>query len=357
MINTKSILSFFTILSLLAATACTEKENNPKVSCSTSQEDLLLNYATQFEKDVNECRLALTDLEASEWQNDSAFASNKPKLIAARLAYNNISSYNFGPAIINGVELNDRLNVFPANESAIKANALAGEQDIESLFKSQVGLEAIEYLVYNLDSIADNQIEKDAVVSHLKALISDAKSRVETMHTAYQNGYISDFKSNTGSDDGSSLALFCNQFVQDIETRLRNNKLRIPVGKFNGGIPLTDKVEGRYSDQGLLFAAQHFLKLSTLFGSSQDSLSLSAYLVCLGENELSQSIEVQILATSQAYTALQNIHGTSLIDAINQTPESVSALIDEHQKLVALLKGPMLSALGVRINYTDSDGD
>ena len=357
---TKFLLPLSFAFSLLLTTACTEKDNSQKVSCSTSQEEVLLAYATQFNLDLENCSSAFSNLQTANWASisDSELETNKQTLKAARIAYNTISSYNFGPAISNGVELNDRLNIFPANETAIVSNALNGEQDIEALFKSQVGLEAIEYLVYNIDSIAHNETEKNAIIQHLQAQISAITSRINDLHSAYSTGgYIAEFKSNTGSDDGSSLALFTNQFVQDLETRLRNNKLRIPIGKFNGGTPLLDKVEGRYSKYGLEFAAQHFNKLKNLYGTNNDSLSLASYLSCLGENDLSQSIEAQFTTTATAYETLIAANGESLKAAIENDNANVSILIDEHQKLVALIKGPMLSALGVRINYTDSDGD
>jgi predicted lipoprotein len=360
MINFKSLLNLCIAFSLFCQIGCTEKDNSQKVSCSTSQEDLLFAYATQFSKDLDACLLTVNSLESINWLSDDSLISvaNKTRLSEARIAYNTLSSYNFGPAIVDGLELNDRLNVFPANETAIATNALSGEQNIESLFKSQVGFEAIEYIVYNMDSIASSENEKALVTQHLEAQIVAVKNRVQNVNAAYSSGgYIEEFKNNTGSDDGSSLALFTNQFVQDIETRLRNNKLRIPIGKFNGGIPLTDKVEGRYSNLGLEYAALHFEQLQTLYGKSSDSLSLAAYLVCLGESDLSQSIENQFNTTANAYNQLQITNGASMVDAINNDSENLSDLIDEHQKLVALLKGPMLSALGVRINYTDSDGD
>jgi predicted lipoprotein len=357
---TKFLLPLSYAFSLLFTTACTEKDNTQKVSCSTSQEDVLLASANQFNSDLANCYSAFSSLQSANWESitETELEQNKLTLKAARIAYNNVSAYNFGPAIVDGVELNDRFNIFPANEAAITSNALNAEQDIEALFKSQVGLEAIEYLVHNLDSISHNATEKNAVILHLKAQISAITSRMNDLHTAYSTGgYIEEFKNNTGSDDGSSLALFTNQFVQDLETRLRNNKLRIPIGKFNGGTPLLDKVEGRYSDFGLEFAAKHFDQLHRLYGSNSDSLSLASYLSCLGENDLSQSIETQFTTTAAGYAELQTNNGSSIKTAIENDNANLSNLIDEHQKLVALLKGPMLSALGVRINYTDSDGD
>ena len=87
------------------------------------------------------------------------------------------------------------------------------------------------------------------------------------------------------------------------------------------------------------------------------TVCLASYLSCLGENDLSQSIEAQFTTTATAYETLIAANGESLKAAIENDNANVSILIDEHQKLVALIKGPMLSALGVRINYTDSDGD
>lgn len=352
---------FFSIsvLSAFFLSACTEKDNSEKVSCSTNQVDLLGNYAQRIQSDL-ERFVILSDalLTEPDWDNAADSSSSiKTKLKQLRLAYNTISSYNFGPAIVNGIELNDRCNVFPINEALVQQNALNGEQDIESLFKSQVGLEAIEYLIYNLDSISSNASEKEAIILHLKNQISALYDKVSSISVSYSSSYAIYFTNNTGSDDGASLALFTNQIVQDIETRLRNNKLRIPIGKFNGGVPLTDKVEGRYSDMGLEYAAQHFTHLKNLIGTNSDSLSLAFYLTCLGESSLSQSIIAQFETTEVIYNELLATNGSSLIDAIANDNAKLSTLIDEHQKLVALVKGPMLSTLGVRINYADADGD
>ena len=340
--------------------SCTEKQTE-KVTCSVDQSALLENYAQEFERGISECSVEIANLQESfiAFQNGTLdLDAVKAKLKSVQLAYNAISSLDFGPAVVNGEMMNDRFNIFPVNQIQVAENARNGIEDIDNLFKSNVGLQAIEYILFQNETIFGNADWKtNEGGAHLLAQINTLKTRIENLKLAYTSGYSNTFASNTGSGEGSSLALFSNQFIQDFETRLRNNKLRIPIGKFNGGVAQPEKAEAFYSDSGLELASLHFSNIKALYSLNNDSLSLSKYLVCLGESDLDAQITEQLQIVESAYASLLEKNGASLTAAIENYNSDVSNLIDEHQKLVPLLKGNMLSTLGVRINYTDSDGD
>lgn len=358
-LKNKFPLSLF-ILAFTFLISCTEKQTE-KVTCSVDQAAVLANYAQEFEREISNCAIQITALQQSfiAYQNGNNDLNGvKASLKLAQLSFNTISSLDFGPAVVNGEMMNDRFNIFPVNEIQVAENARNGLEDIDNLFKSNVGLQAIEFILYQNESIFSNTTWKNSDGGqHVLAQINALKTRIENLKNAYTSGYTNTFSSNTGSGEGSSLALFTNQFVQDFETRLRNNKLRIPIGKFNGGVAQPEKAEAFYSDFGLELAALHFKNIKALYGLNNDSLSISKYLVCLGESEVDADIIAQLEAIDFTYSTLLEKNGASLTSAIENYNSDVSNLIDEHQKLIPLIKGSMLSSLGVRINYTDSDGD
>src|SRR5690606_9382927 len=72
---------------------------------------------------------------------------------------------------------------------------------------------------------------------------------INTMAEQLEEGwdtYRSTFVNSTGSGEGSTLEQLVNQFNRDLEN-LKNYKLKIPLGKFNGGVVLPSQVEAYYS--------------------------------------------------------------------------------------------------------------
>lgn len=353
---------FFTAIVALFVNACTEKQKN-EAQGNVNQSAMLANYTQVFETKLAMAKTDLSTLSTtySSYSNGNASLEDvKLALTQANKSYNGVSFLDFGPAVNNGEMLNDRFNIFPVNSIQVEDNARNGLTDIDNQFKSSVGFASVEYLLYNAATAftdGEQALKTGNVNANINALISNMLSKISALENAYKTGFSNAFAENTGSSDGSSMAQFTNAFVMNFETNLRNNKLRIPIGKFNGGMPLPEKAEAFYSDNGLLLASEQLKNLKEIYSLSGDSLSLSSYLVSLGEADLDADIRTQFDFIESAYSNLVSKHGNSLTSAINNSNDELSALIDEHQKLIPLLKGNMLSAFGVRINYADSDGD
>ncbi|MGB1205624.1 MAG: imelysin family protein [Chitinophagales bacterium] len=298
--------------------------------------------------------------------NTEDFRALKGAFLNAYTAYQKISVYEFGPATENGFSLRERLNTFPTNIAAIEQNISTNESDLNSLYKTNVGFPAIEYLLYGtlensesdiLNFFTDNNNRKE----YLIALANDIAQKATTISVAWQNEYGSFFASSTGNADGSALHLLCNAFNQDYEW-LKNFKIKIPLGKFDNGTPQAQKAEAYHSSRSVSLAIIQLQNLHRLYkGSSDSSLEekgLYDYLVCLNAGLDADGILADVI-DNQFNTVAEKM--SSLNDPFAQELETnitnVEELHLELQKMLPLIKREMTSAFGVKISYQDNDGD
>ncbi len=357
----KNIFKFFTISLVLGLSFSCEEERpeEKQTTCDFSQEEMFVDYGALVVNNFSQLGDKLDELESAATNlkpelNDQNIADLKNKLNEAYLAYQSCSMFDFGPGSINGLPYTERFDTYPTNQSLVKDNAKAGVTDVNSLFKSQVGFPALEFLIYAADTVfteGRNSLSEDLIHQHLLALIGDMKLKTNELLNEWKSSYATSFASNTGTADGSSLSLLANAFVFDFEARLRNIKLRIPAGYFSAG-PQPEKGSAYFSDNGFTVLSTQFASLKALYGESENSFS--AYLKCLGETQLDSDIQAQF---SSIESQLNAISQENLTDLFIAEDNRIIELVNECQKMIPLLKGSMINAFGVRISYTDSDGD
>lgn len=283
------------------------------------------------------------------------------------LAYQSVSAFNFGPAMDQGFHYRERVNTFPTSEAGIEQAIDDQLFDVENSFKSVVGLPAIAYLIYgspgsSMEEVLEGFADQDRL-TYLELLSGHLRTLTQAVQEAWipEGGdYLTGFAASTGSGEGSALSLLVNELNFDFET-LKNFKLKLPLGKLNGGVIQPQKAEGYYNGSSLGLAKAHAQALYRMYqgGSSPQLLSLDGYLRCLKAGEdmdgtlLANAIQEQ-WEQIFASTVLLN---DPLFQRLEDDKESVDAVHLEMQKMVPLLKREMTAALGVRISYIDNDGD
>ncbi|WP_162054565.1 imelysin family protein [Pontibacter pamirensis] len=294
-------------------------------------------------------------------------------LVTARTAYQDayialqdVSVYEFGPAEEQLLRAN--LNIYPTSAAEIENNVMSGTYDLQAAANLDTkGFPALDYLLYGAGSEAAivEQHTSGAHAANRKKYLQDVSSlvhqRANAVYTGWTSGnYADTFKNAQGTAVGSAVGNLVNQLNFDIDVTKRA-KVGFPSGRFSVGEALPEKVEAYYSQTSLELLKQAIrAEKATFMGMTANGTNgpgLDDYLdhveAPYGEGMLSDAIEAQFDAALAAANAVQG----PLSEAVTTQPQAVTKVYDELQKLIVLTKTDMPSALGVAINYTDSDGD
>lgn len=346
------------------------------INCNFDQQGLLTNYADEIIiPRFEQLNLALLFLVSSI---QGFYANPTPGLLveirvtygATYLAYQECSTFAFGPGLINGIPFRERFNTFPTNISTINQNIQSGA-NVASSPKSSVGFPAIEYLVFgeqgtstaDLVTLFTTDADATARKAYLQQLAAEMKTTVASIvegWSASGGNYRQQFISSTGMADGSSLSLLVNEMSFDFET-LKNFKFKIPLGKLNGGVVLPQTVEAFYSGGSVQLATKQVAAFQELYlgigTNGADDLGLYEYLKCLETESSGQLLADRMTDQFDAILDALALVPDPLSETLVSDKQIVDDAYDEMQMMVPLMKFEMTTALGVQINYQDNDGD
>lgn len=347
---------------------CTEKKNTTEPACDFEQKSLLTNYAEEFiipafQQLSNNTSTLLSATAALEGNiNESNLLATREALTSTYISFQSTLPYIFGPAITPEFKFSDRINTFPANTALIEQNIANGQTNVAENFTTSVGFAAIEYLLYGLkeDNLSNEDIitlfQNDANrLTYLKNAAEYANLLATNVSTEWQDTYADEFIENTGASEGSSLALLANEVNFSFET-LRNFKLKIPVGLFNSGVPQPEKSEGYNAEIGLQLLKAHTTFFVEMFEGS-NGYGLKDYCNCL-DPEMNESLlgDDILSKLKNVESKILQLQGT-LPENLENNQQAIVDLVDEMQLIIPLLKREMTNLMGVRIAYTDNDGD
>lgn len=361
-----NFLPFVLVLFLMAA--C-NNSTSPDEQNNFDRPAMLENYGGNIIIPAFEdMQAAAEDLQsaANNFENDPTvdqLQNLQAALKEARLAWQNISPFQFGPA--ETVALRASLNKYPTDTSKIEANIKSGDY-ILGTSENMVagGFPALGYLLHGVDDSNEDILAMytgDANaqnrMTYLLDNISFIKDLVDTATNEWQSSggdYIGMFLSdeNAGTDVGSSLGMLINSYVMHYERFLRDGKVGIPAGVSSAGIPRPTSTEAYYGGYSLELAKANLNQVERIFTGGKGT-GLDDNLDALDAGDLSDEIQTQI---DEAQSALEQ-----LSDPLSQQIEDNNDLVlDSFEKLhaiVSLLKADMTSVLGITITYQDSDGD
>jgi predicted lipoprotein len=356
-----------------ATTSC-DTDGGDTVNCDFDAAAMRTNYADGIIiPQLEEWHLSTQVLVSMA--NYFASQPNAENLVELRITFfasykvfQEVSSFAYGPGVINGQAFRDMVNTFPTNANIINSQVVAGNVNAAVNPVSTVGYPALEYLLFGAQGATQAEVVStfndgpDAadrvayVVSLVQHLNSIAQGQVDGWET-----YRATFINASGSGEGSTLEQLVNQFNRDLEN-LKNYKLQIPLGKFNGGVVIPDQLEGYYSGGSAQLANAQLQALRNIYlgvgANGSDGLGLHDYLECLRAGEdadglLSEAISDQFQAIADAFMLLEDPLSQQLV---NNKPVVNDAYV-QLQMMVPLVKREMSSAMGVQISYVSGDGD
>lgn len=304
----------------------------------------------------------------NEEVSSSSYQDLTSAWFSAYSTWQKVSMFEIGPA--EDVSLRLNVNIYPSNIETIEGNIASGGYDLDlSSNRAAKGFPAFDYLLHGLAETEENiraiyQGENGAQYKqYLSAIIADMKSRTQQVLVDWQGDYRDVFVTNDGSSATASTDRFVNDYIFYYEKFLRAGKMGIPGGVFSGTAN-ANNIEARYLGNDAareffvigLTAVQNFFNGRSYNGTSTGE-SLSSYLDELNSvtngDSLSEIINNQFDDARTAVTSLETFEAE-----LGKTPPTIFLeAYDEVQRAVPLLKVDMVSAMSIRIDFADADGD
>ncbi|SDD38866.1 hypothetical protein SAMN05216464_101599 [Mucilaginibacter pineti] len=268
------------------------------------------------------------------------------------LRYQDVSVDQFGPA--ETALLSNFSNTFPADSVVIEGNITRGTYSLTSNASiNQQGFPALDYLLFNLHAI--NDFTGATAVNrkkYVQDVVTNLKTRVATVLSAWKGSYRATFIGNTRSDSGSPIAFLINQFAFEMD-QLKGPRIGWPFGKQSGGTMFPNNTEGFNAGISVALATQNLTALKTMFNGNGSGTGMSDYLVALKQQKLSTDVMAQF---DKAINSLKTVPDP-YVTAMSNNKTQIEAAYREIQILLTLIKTDVASATGVRITYQDTDGD
>lgn len=358
------------VLAIALLMACQKNDGNQQ-NMSFNRSDLLQQAAD------NIILPALKDAENSMFQLQEAIRvfinnPNEANLLATQASWKqaakqwqSINIFNFGPAGEMGINksLNEEAGTFPVNTVKIENYITAKDTSFNNFDRDARGLFAIEFLIFGLNQTPSQIIETYSSSSfraaYLTACANKLAKQITLVNQSWKGNYSKEFKVNTGTDIGSSVSLYYNEFLKSYEG-LKNFKFGIPLGLRPGQTSSApEKVEAYYSGYSLDLAKAQWQQLKNIWEgrafNGQDGVGFKEYLETIsGGNALIESTQKQMAEIDKALSAVPE---KPLSASIQDNFETVNAVHTELQKHTRFFKSDLSSLVGIAITYSSGDGD
>lgn len=280
------------------------------------------------------------------------------------LSWQRVSTFEIGKA--EEISLYNNTNIYPTNSNEIENNVAtaAYNLDLPSSYDAQ-GLPAIEYLLFGLadtdTEILDIYTSTDQGYSkYSEQLINRLIDLTSIVNTDWTTGYRESFIANDGSAASASVNKLVNDYIFHFERFIRSGKVGLPAGVFSTSVQ-AGLVESLYqpdfSKQLLIAAYDHSVDFYLGNGDQGSGSSLSAYVIYIQSlgaiSNVDSTIKQKMDAARMQIESLEN-------DIQNQISTDNTKMLnayDAMQELVVLMKIDMLSALNIKVDYIDADGD
>jgi hypothetical protein len=360
----------FSLIILLFIAACQSKDKgnqnnsfNRKAFLKQSAENIIAPAFYQTKSAINDLEKAILTFKNN--QNVANLQEAQKYWTTAAFAWQTVCMFNFGPAGEMGSKktLNEELATFPVSINKIENYILSKDISLANFDRDSRGLFGIEYLLFGLNQSPQEVLqlfEKDEWrAKYLEACIETAFSQIAIVNDVWIGQEMSSFQENDGTDIGSSISLYYNEFLKSYEG-LKNFKFGIPLGLRPGQTnPLPQNVEGFYSGISLQLAKAHWQQLKNIWEGTgligPRRSGFKEYLESVsGGQELIVSTQQQMFAIDQAFDAIPD---KPLSKAITEDFEKVNLVHTEMQKHTRFFKSDLSSLIGIAITYSSGDGD
>ncbi|MCB9202936.1 MAG: imelysin family protein [Flavobacteriales bacterium] len=362
------------LISFLFLFSCSSSDDSSDSTQSADRSKILANWSdniiipayTNFSESTSDLKSKMETFNANPTEGN--LVTLRASWKQAYISFQKVEMFNVGKAM--SIKYANYLNIYPTDNVQIDSNIQSGSYTltISSSYDVQ-GFPALDYLINGLAN-TDTEIvafySTNTKKENYKKYLSDLVNRINDLTTQvlddWNGGYRDSFVQNSGSSATASFDKLTNSYISYFENALRRGKVGLPAGKFTTSKDET-LVEGFYHKEiskellkVALQASMDFFK-GKHFSSLQKGESFSSYLdelnAKVGDENLSDGIENQFDLAMQKVDNLDNNLANEVVNDNNK----MLVTYDELQKAVILLKTSMTSALDVKIDYMDNDGD
>jgi len=294
--------------------------------------------------------------------------SNAERLAAAREAWRAVrrpwkrsEAFWFGP--VSDSRIDGSVDFWPVRIADIEEIVTGSEtitaEYVASLGASRKGLPALEYLLF---AVSDN-LGVERTCDYAVALAADVATNVLRLQDAWlpRGG---DFRgalaTAAGGNDVYRNVTEATQDVGDalfgLLQRMEDAKLATPAGFRNGGIPVPERAESRFSDNALADLEENLDGVSSVYGGtlgvSTAEVSFSS-LVEGFDRGLDADVRAAIERCKQSIQAVP----PPLSSAVSDSPAEVAAAFECVKELRTLFLADVAGPLGITPTFGDNDGD
>ena len=366
--------SLVVLLTVVILVACSEDDPGTETD-NFDRKAMLENWAGNFIVPGYKSYVSrLDDLNASasiftETPTLENLVDLRSAWLSANIAWQKVAFFEIGKA--EEITLVNFTNIYPVNTEDLEKTIQSGEYNLASVSKQdEQGFPAIEYMIYGIKGSDQEIVDlylQEQVNNRYKTYLLDLTARLQSLAESvlsdWENGYQETFVNNDGSEATSSVNKLVNDYIFYYEKHLRAGKIGIPAGVFTGS-EAPEKVEGLYSGTSKALFMASLDAMQNFFNGQHENLSLNAsgeslktYLKFV--NEISDGEDLAALINAQ-FDLARNKAALLSEDFKVEVETNNSGMLetyDELQKNVVNLKVDMLSALNIRVDYVDADGD
>jgi len=367
----KSLLAYWIVAVVAAAqlTSCFSEPFDRKAMIESLGNDVIIPMYESFAAEAG----ALAS-EADAFCIDpsaSRLSVLQDQWEAARDAWKQTETINFGPYMEQPWRLGPKIDSWPVREDTVEENLASVEPltfDVVSrLGASSRGLATMEYLVFDPEGagVVLEKFESDESrqrCNYTTALAEDLRVNADAMVRAWSpegDDYLGDLLAS--GEPGApfmSIRDAANEIVNRmlfLTENVMREKLGRPLGLESGGEPRPELVESRYSENSIEDMLANLDGLESLYRGRFESHQGTG--VQLWVRWYSPEVDREMLrAITEARWAIEDLP-PPLSRAVVNDPVLVQAAYDTIRELRNTIGVDVINALAGSVTFNDTDGD
>jgi predicted lipoprotein len=298
--------------------------------------------------------------------SDASLAAARSAWGDARAPFKQAEVFAFGPYSRPEFRIGPKLDSWPAQPDTIE-DYLAGGEPVDparlaALGVFNKGLPAIEYMLFAPDVATPARLSEPRRCEYLRSAGAELASRAIEIHVAWAPDGGNFAAQLSGAGRTSTAWRTLRDAFSEVINRMgftlenvRRDKLGRPLGDMSGGVAVPEMAESRFSGRSIQDILDNLEGIEVLyFGDPTRNVpGVSRYAGERGRSDFDESMAGAIGAARAALEAV----ATPLTEAVTADPERVREASARLGQLQTLIQTELISALGLSLNFNDSDGD
>jgi predicted lipoprotein len=290
--------------------------------------------------------------------------------LGAYIAWQKVALFQIGKAEV--LRLRDYTNTYPLDAVGVENNIASDSFDLSlSTEMNKQGFPALDYL---LNGVKDSDLEilnvydNTSYKNYLRAVVTRLEDMALSVLQDWKTSYKSIFVANECSSATASVDKLTNDFIFNFEKHIRVAKIGKPIDFFNDN-PVSvseaaEAVEAFYKKDVskelfvvAIQASRDFFS-GKHFNSDTEGISLKSYLTDLNIKTVTEkSVSEEILERMDKALSTANGLEDNFYDQIIADRDAFVVMRKELHSVVEVLKTNMISALKIKADFNDTDGD